>query len=71
MTTCRLTLSGRHACPGRHLALNLLKLIIIEFLTNYDWLEKDKRPEDFMFGSAMLPQMKEKIQIRRKEVVDL
>jgi len=58
--------SGRHACPGRQLALTLIKLLTIEFLTKYDWKVRD-RPKDIQFLVAVLPNFNEKVYIRRKD----
>lgn len=61
-----LTLSGKHACPGRHLALVVVKLIVIEFLETYEY-KLIERPKDWSFGFAVIPNMRAPVYIRRKE----
>ncbi|CAD6444006.1 72b9beee-0ecf-4a71-9a89-9a73d14acd34 [Sclerotinia trifoliorum] len=55
---------GRHACPGRHVALAIEKVMLIEFLMNYDWKEMD-RLKDWSFGYNNIPDMASKVHIRR------
>ncbi|KAM3083722.1 hypothetical protein ACMFMG_002168 [Clarireedia jacksonii] len=55
---------GRHACPGRYIALMIEKLMVIEFLMNYDWKAME-RLEDWSFGWNNIPDMKSKVAIRR------
>jgi len=56
---------GRHACPGRYLALTVVKLMVIEFLTNYDWKVID-RPEDSIFALNLIPNRSKKVYLARK-----
>jgi hypothetical protein len=46
------------------LALVVLKLIVIEFLTNYEYKEIE-RPADMIFGTARMPNFRAKVSIRR------
>ncbi|KAF7881587.1 uncharacterized protein EAF02_006275 [Botrytis sinoallii] len=55
---------GRHACPGRYVALTIEKIMLIEFLMNYDWKEID-RLKDWSFGWNNIPDMASKVHIRR------
>ncbi|PQE33517.1 ent-kaurene oxidase protein [Rutstroemia sp. NJR-2017a WRK4] len=55
---------GRHACPGRYVALTMEKLMVVEFLMNYDWKEME-RLKDWSFGWNNIPDMKSKVAIRR------
>lgn len=57
-------ISGRHACPGRFVALTIEKIMLIEFLMNYDWKEID-RLKDWSFGWNNIPDMASKVHIRR------
>jgi hypothetical protein len=58
---------GTHACPGRHLALVVVKLLIIELLYQYEWRELEQRPKDWNFGAANVPDLKAEIHVRRVE----
>lgn len=47
---------GRHACPGRFLANNELKMILAHALINYDWKLPDgvtERYPDRIYSSAV------------------
>ncbi|CCD51891.1 similar to cytochrome P450 [Botrytis cinerea T4] len=55
---------GRHACPGRYVALTIEKIMLVEFLMNYDWKEMD-RLKDWSFGWNNIPDMASKVHIRR------
>jgi cytochrome P450 len=50
--------NGRHACPGRHFAATLAKLMVIEFLMEYDVEELPKRRRDVGFGVDLLPDLR-------------
>jgi cytochrome P450 len=50
---------GKHACPGRFLAVTELKLILATLLLQYDLkLIPGTAPKDFYFGTARVPEMK-------------
>ncbi|QSZ37231.1 hypothetical protein DSL72_009325 [Monilinia vaccinii-corymbosi] len=55
---------GRHSCPGRFMAIAIEKIMLIEFLMNYDWKEVD-RFKDWSFGWNNIPDMASKVYIRR------
>ena len=57
--------TGRHACPGRHLAITIVKLMMIELLLNYDWREME-RPQDMSYGLYLIPNYSAKVAFRRK-----
>ncbi|OBT48819.1 hypothetical protein VE00_00615 [Pseudogymnoascus sp. WSF 3629] len=60
---------GKHACPGRHLALVVLKLFLLEFLERFEYKEVE-RPKDWQLGFMFnaVPDMKTNVWIRpRKE----
>lgn len=52
--------------PGRHLAVNLLELVISDLLINYDIKYLDKRPAGGMFRDNTLPSFKGTLQIRTR-----
>ncbi|KAK8041268.1 hypothetical protein PG994_014275 [Apiospora phragmitis] len=59
---------GKHACPGRFLAGNEIKLILANFVLNYDIKLKDGegRPEPMMFMMSKSPNQKAEIMFRRR-----
>ncbi|KAK8067076.1 hypothetical protein PG997_013823 [Apiospora hydei] len=59
---------GKHACPGRFLAGNEIKLILANFVLNYDIKLKDgeSRPEPMMFMMSKSPNQKAEIMFRRR-----
>ena len=64
---------GKHACPGRFLASNELKVALAHLLLKYDWKEdeSDKVPKFFPFELANTtnPGMKLMLQRRTEEIV--
>ncbi|OAF55495.1 hypothetical protein VC83_07705 [Pseudogymnoascus destructans] len=64
---------GKHACPGRHLALVVVKLFLLEFLERFEYREVE-RPRDWQLGFMFnaVPDMKTNIWIRpRREEVEV
>ncbi|KAK8001920.1 hypothetical protein PG991_014142 [Apiospora marii] len=59
---------GKHACPGRFLAGNEIKLILANFLLHYDikLKEGECRPEPMMFMMSKSPNQKAEIMFRRR-----
>lgn len=57
---------GNHACPGRRFALVMVKLMIIEILEGYEFEVLESRPEDWLFGKGIVPDMKRNVRMRRK-----
>jgi len=57
---------GVHACPGRFFAANQLKLLIVNFILNYDMQPLDKRPPNTPLGDIMIPPLTATMRIRRK-----
>ncbi|KAL7266027.1 hypothetical protein RUND412_011441 [Rhizina undulata] len=58
---------GRHACPGRHLAAEEIKLMLIQVIENYDVkMEDGKRPKNIPFGLANVPNPKAKVYFRKR-----
>lgn len=61
---------GRHACPGRFFAGNEVKMIMVYFLTNYDFKYQDTqkgRPENFRAETQLIPNHETEILVRRKK----
>jgi cytochrome P450 len=56
--------AGQHICPGHHLALCVVKLIVIEFITNYEW-EEMSRPQDMFFGLSILPNRLAELKLKK------
>ncbi len=42
----------------------VVKFMVIEFLTNYEYEELSERPADFIFGAGIMPDIKKEIKIR-------
>jgi hypothetical protein len=42
----------------------VVKLMVVEFLTQYEYEELPERPADFIFGSNIMPDLKKEIKIR-------
>ncbi|KFY73381.1 hypothetical protein V499_06551 [Pseudogymnoascus sp. VKM F-103] len=64
---------GKHACPGRHLALVVVKLFLLEFLERFEFKEVE-RPKDWQLGFMFnaVPDMKTNVWIRpRREEVEV
>ncbi|KAF8637704.1 hypothetical protein AX16_010779 [Volvariella volvacea WC 439] len=58
---------GRHACPGRFMAINEIKALLSHILLNYDVKTVDGvRPKDFWFGQTNLPNPKAKVLFRKR-----
>lgn len=58
---------GRHACPGRHLALVIIKLFMLEFLKRFEFKEGQERLKAWSFQTACVPDMDGRVLIRRKD----
>ncbi|KFY42128.1 hypothetical protein V494_02579, partial [Pseudogymnoascus sp. VKM F-4513 (FW-928)] len=59
---------GKHACPGRHLALVVVKLFLLEFLERFEYKEVE-RPKDWQMGFMFnaVPDMKTNVWIRPRK----
>lgn len=53
--------------PGRRFALMVVKFMIIEILTQYEYEELGSRPVDWVFGPGILPDMKKEIRVRLRQ----
>ncbi|XPS81852.1 hypothetical protein M3J07_013811 [Ascochyta lentis] len=56
---------GRHACPGRFFAGDMMKLAIAYIAMEYDIKPLDGRPQDKTIGDTLIP-AQAKIEIRRR-----
>jgi cytochrome P450 monooxygenase len=58
---------GRHACPGRFMVSDEVKLAIVHLLQNFDFCVEDfgARPKNVPFGKFVLPDMNAKVWLRR------
>ena len=59
--------AGKHACPGRFFASAEIKMMLAFILMNYDVEPFEKRPENKVFGSVVVPPMKSTIRVRRRK----
>ncbi|KAF9453721.1 cytochrome P450 [Macrolepiota fuliginosa MF-IS2] len=62
---------GRHACPGRFLAVNGIKAMLAHILLNYDLqLENGSknRPPNVVYQSNIIPNKKAKVMFRKRRV---
>ncbi|KAI9783032.1 MAG: hypothetical protein M1816_001609 [Peltula sp. TS41687] len=57
---------GRHACPGRFFAVDLLKLLMAYAILHYEIKPLAERPSNTWFGEALLPPMKATIHVKRR-----
>ncbi|KAH8897621.1 P450 monooxygenase [Thozetella sp. PMI_491] len=57
---------GRHACPGRFMVSDEVKLALIHLLQNFDFCMEDhgRRPKNVAFGKFILPDMGAKVWLR-------
>lgn len=60
---------GRHACPGRYMVSDEVKLVMVHLLLNYDFAIKGfgPRPRNMAFGKFMLPDMQAKVWLRKSK----
>jgi cytochrome P450 len=61
---------GNHACPGRFIAIRLLKMMLCRLLLQYEFEWDFKGPGDeparFVIEGASLPNITQKIRVRRR-----
>ncbi|KJZ73001.1 hypothetical protein HIM_07573 [Hirsutella minnesotensis 3608] len=58
---------GRHACPGRFMVSDEVKLVMIHLLSNFDFAIENfgPRPKNVAFGKFMLPNMQARVWLKR------
>lgn len=59
--------TGRHACPGRFFAANMLKVLLAYILLNYDLEKIRKRPVNPTFSVSLFPPLNASIRFKRRE----
>lgn len=57
---------GRHACPGRFVAVQLLKMDIAYIMMNYDVEPLKKKPATMFRNMALLPDVNFSLNVRRR-----
>lgn len=57
---------GRHACPGRFYAAQLLKLLLAELVLRYDLRELEERPKNRVISDLTVPPWEVSIWVRRR-----
>ncbi|OMP81510.1 Ent-kaurene oxidase [Diplodia seriata] len=60
---------GRHTCPGRFFAANVMKLVLAHVAMEYDIRPLEKRPENVTISDVSVPPGKARIEVRRRERV--
>ena len=61
---------GRFSCPGRWYASVMLKLLLATLLLEYDFEltgNQSVRPPNMIVGARVLPDMKQKISLRKRQ----
>ncbi|KAL8728149.1 MAG: hypothetical protein Q9166_005599 [cf. Caloplaca sp. 2 TL-2023] len=58
---------GRHACPGRWFAVQLLKILLAYLTMNYDIESTGPQPKARVIGDAALPPTSASVRVRRKK----
>jgi cytochrome P450 len=59
---------GKHACPGRWVAVQMMKLAMAHVLMNYDIQPLSERPKSQTVLNVLLPPTKATITIRHRVV---
>ncbi|KAI4221182.1 MAG: hypothetical protein L6R36_007082 [Xanthoria steineri] len=61
---------GKHACPGRWFAVQLLKILLAYITINYDVEATGPQPEAKVIGDAAMPPTSATIRVRRRKQSD-
>ncbi|CAL1703341.1 unnamed protein product [Somion occarium] len=59
---------GIHACPGRHFAVNNIKMTLAHLLLNYDVKPFDTRPPNVQIGDLSVIPVKARMSVKRRQV---
>ncbi|KAI5364675.1 Putative cytochrome P450, metallopeptidase, catalytic domain superfamily [Septoria linicola] len=59
---------GKHVCPGRHYAGQIIKLILAHLLLHYDIEALQERPKFVEFGELIVPDEKTVVRVKRRVV---
>ena len=57
---------GRHACPGRFFAVDMIKLIMTYLITNYDVKPYPVRPKNKWITESLVPPFDATLEVRRR-----
>ncbi|KAL8826944.1 MAG: hypothetical protein Q9170_007211, partial [Blastenia crenularia] len=60
---------GRHACPGRWFAVQLLKILLADLTMNYDIEPTGPQPKTKVIGDAALPPTSATIRVRKRKAL--
>lgn len=58
-----------HACPGRFIAMNEIKVLLANMIMNYDWRFKDgiERPQNLFIGTMIAPDPKVEVIFKKRK----
>lgn len=59
--------TGRHACPGRFFAANMLKVMLAYMLLNYDLEALPERPVNPTYSVSLVPPLKARLRFKRRK----
>lgn len=57
---------GRHACPGRYLAVDVGKMVMMHLITNYEVIPFPERPKNKWMAGGLMPPLSATMQVRRR-----
>lgn len=57
---------GKHACPGRFFAADMIKMAITYLITNYEVIPLSERPKNRWFMDYTIPPLDATLQVRRR-----
>ncbi|KAK8108383.1 P450 monooxygenase [Apiospora sp. TS-2023a] len=60
---------GKHACPGRFFAVDLIKIIVGKILTDYEVKLGKERPENVWIEYTMIPPPSATLSVRRRKAL--
>jgi len=60
---------GKHACPGRFFAVDLIKIIVAKILTDYEVKLGKERPENVWIEYTMIPPPSATLSVRRRKTL--
>lgn len=58
---------GRHACPGRFFAVDLIKVVLNYVLMNYEVQPLEERPENIWIEYNVIPSPPAKLSVKRRK----
>ncbi|KAK7961227.1 cytochrome P450 [Apiospora saccharicola] len=60
---------GKHACPGRFFAVDLIKIIVAKILTDYEVQLGKERPENVWIEYTLIPPPSATLSVRRRKAL--